>query len=195
MFPESSRRVPRQKTVALHCTAHIHHATVYTAFTPHTYTIAPTPFTYTAPQHLPCSPTPHHSTYTADMHHIHASIVFSLVSKGGVGLAGVGGMHPSAGFVRVRALSLWRHAWFQRGRRTPCRFRASRSALAVAPCEFSTSPANPLRVSCVLKCCRCGAVRILNEPSAGFVRVETLSLWRHANLKRRLRTLCGFRAC
>ena len=41
----------------------------------------------------------------------------------------------------------------------------------------------PLRGSCVSKCSRCGAVRILlslGEPSAEIVRVEALSLWRRA---------------
>ena len=99
-----------------------------------------TQLSYTAPQHLPRSPnyTAHHSTYTADIHHIRASVSFSLISKAGVGLAGVGGMHPSAGFVRVRAL-----------------YR--------------------LRVLCVSKRSRCGAVGILAwDPSAGFLRVEWL---------------------
>ena len=47
-------------------------------------------------------------------------------------------------------------------------------ALAVAPCEFSTSPTNPLRRFCVSDRSRCGAVRIL-----------------HAGR----RTLCENRAC
>ena len=82
---------------------------------------------------------------------------------------------PSAGFVRVEAFLPWRRANFQRRRRTLCKDRACRSALAVAPCES----ANPLRVSCVSKRSRCGAVKIFNfvgEPSAGFVRVKALSL-------------------
>ena len=44
---------------------------------------------------------------------------------------------------------------------------------------------------------RCGAVRILKtrvEPSAGFVRVESLPLWRRANFERELRTLSLFLA-
>ena len=59
------------------------------------------------------------------------------------------------------------------------------SALAVAPCEFVLSAANPLRRSCVSKRSRCGAVRIClerGEPSAEIVRVEALSLRRRANL-------------
>ena len=68
-FPKAPRRVPRQNAVDLHtpqhlrhCTYrdHIHHATVYTALTP---------LTYTAPQHLPRSPCTHHNTYTAHIHH------------------------------------------------------------------------------------------------------------------------------
>ena len=35
------------------------------------------------------------------------------------------------------------------------------------PCEFSTSPANPLRVSCVLLRSRCGAMRSLNVAPRG----------------------------
>ena len=75
---------------------------------------------------------------------------------------------------------------------------ACRIALAVAPCKFSTLPVNLLRGSCVSNCTRCGAVRIFNmvsEPSAGIVRVETLSLWPRANFQRRRRTLCGDRPC
>ena len=44
---------------------------------------------------------------------------------------------------------------------------------------------------------RCGAVRIAcaaGEPSAGFVRVESLPLWRRANFERELRTLSLFLA-
>ena len=152
-FPESSAKgsstknsgfaLRRSQTPrhSLHSTytAHIHHST-YTA-----------PLTYTTPQHLPRPPTPHHSTYTADIHHVQASILLSLISKAGVGLAGVGGMHPSAGFVRVGALSLWRRANSKARRRTLCGFRARLFARAVAPCVFSRLPANPLRVSCVSK--------------------------------------------
>ena len=76
---------------------------------------------------------------------------------------------PSAGIVRVGALSLWRRANFLRGRRTLCGYRACRSALAVAPCAFARSPTNPLRVG-------------------------ALSLRRRANFLRRRRTLCGDRA-
>ena len=76
--------------------------------------------------------------------------------------------------MRVEALSLWRRANFLRRRRTLCGDRACRSALAVAPCELSTWPTNPLRGSCVS-----GA----------------LSLWRRANFRRSRRTLCGDCAC
>ena len=68
---------------------------------------------------------------------------------------------------------------------TLCGDRACRSAVAVAPCEFVLTAANRLRRSCVSKRSRPGAVRIclqLGEPSAEIVRVETLSLWRGANL-------------
>ena len=44
---------------------------------------------------------------------------------------------------------------------------------------------------------RCGAVRIglvAGEPSAGFVRVESLPLWRGASFERKLRTLSLFSA-
>ena len=105
---------------------------------------------------------------------------------------------PSAGIVRVGALSLWRRANFLRGRRTLCRDCACRIALAVAPCEFSTWPTNPLRGSCVSERSRCGAVRIFyvaDEPSAEIARVESHSLWRRANFLRGRRTLCGDCAC
>ena len=52
---------------------------------------------------------------------------------------------PYAGIVRVEALSLWRRANFQRGRRTLCGDRACRNAVAVAPCEFSPSCGEALR--------------------------------------------------
>ena len=90
---------------------------------------------------------------------------------------------PSAGIVRVGSLSLWRRANLSWSRRTLCGDRACRSALAVAPCEFALTLANPLRRSCVSKRSRCGAVRIClepDEPSAEIVRVEALSLWRRA---------------
>ena len=45
---------------------------------------------------------------------------------------------------------------------TLCGDRACRIALVVAPCEFSTSPANPLQGSCASNRSRCGAVRIVN---------------------------------
>ena len=69
-----------------------------------------------------------------------------------------------------------------------------RNAHAMAPCKFSTSPANLLRRLCVSDRSRCGAVRICNvarKPSAEIVRVGSLSLWRRANFQRRPRTLCG----
>ena len=68
----------------------------------------------------------------------------------------------------------------------------------MAPCEFSTSPTNIVRGSCVSERSRCGAVRIsklADEPSAGIVRIGALSLWRRANLHAGRRTLCGDRAC
>ena len=105
---------------------------------------------------------------------------------------------PSAEIVRVEALSLWRRANLSWSRRTLCGDPACRSALAVAPCEFILSAANPLRRSCVSKRSRCGAVRIcldLGEPSAEILRVEALSLWRRANLSWSRRALCGDRAC
>ena len=105
---------------------------------------------------------------------------------------------PSAEIVRVEALSLWRRANLSWSRRTLCGDRARRSALAVAPCEFVLSAANPLRRSCVSKRSRCGAVRIcldLGEPSAEILRVEALSLWCRANLSWSRRALCGDRAC
>ena len=93
---------------------------------------------------------------------------------------------PSAEIVRVGALSLWRRANFNSCRRTFCGDCACRIALAVAPCEFESSAANPLRRLCVSNRSRCGAVRISNlvdEPSAEIVRVESLSLCRRANFK------------
>ena len=105
---------------------------------------------------------------------------------------------PSAEIVRVGAPSLWRRAIFLRGRRTLCGDCACRSALAVAPCEFSTWPANPLRRLCVSERPRCGAVRIFyvaDKPSAEIVRVGAPSLWRRAIFLRGRRTLCGDCAC
>ena len=68
----------------------------------------------------------------------------------------------------------------------------------MAPCEFQSSPTNPLRGSCVSGRSRCGAVRIsklADEPSAGIVRVGALSLWRRENFLRRRcvseRSRCG----
>ena len=92
---------------------------------------------------------------------------------------------PSAEIVRVEALSLWRRANLSWSRRTLCGDPACRSALAVAPCEFVLTLANPLRRSCASKRSRCGAVRIClgrGEPSAEIVRVGSLSLWRRAHL-------------
>ena len=109
---------------------------------------------------------------------------------------------PSAGIVRVGSLSLRRRANFKAGQRTLCGDRACWSALAVAPCELSTWPTNPLRGSCVselavapceLSTCltnplrglcvsdrsRCGAMRIsklAEEPSAGIVRRNALAV-------------------
>ena len=80
---------------------------------------------------------------------------------------------PSAEIARVDSLSLWRRANFPRGPRTLCGDSACRIALAVAPCEFSTSPTNPLRRLVLVDCSRCGA----------------------ANFLRRRRTLCGDCAC
>ena len=85
---------------------------------------------------------------------------------------------PSAEIVRVEALSLWRRANLSWSRRTLCGDPACRSALAVAPCEFVLTLANPLRRSCASKRFRCGAVRIClgrGEPSAEIVRVGLLS--------------------
>ena len=68
-------------------------------------------------------------------------------------------------------------------RRTLCGDPACRSAVAVAPCKFVLSSANPLRRSRVSKRSRCGAVRMrlaLDEPSAEMLRVEALSLWRRS---------------
>ena len=90
---------------------------------------------------------------------------------------------PSAEIVRVEALSLWRRANLSWSRRTLCGDPACRSALAVAPCEFVLTLANPLRRSCASDRSRCGAVRIClgrGEPSAEIVRVGSLSLWRRA---------------
>ena len=98
---------------------------------------------------------------------------------------------PSAEIVRVESLSLWRRAKLQLRPRTLCGDCACRVALAVAPCEFATSPTNPLQRLCVSNRSRCGAVRICNfarEPSAEIGRVESLSLWRRANLQL---TVCG----
>ena len=63
-----------------------------------------------------------------------------------MGLAVVGGMHPSVGIVRVETLSLRRRANFQAPRRTLCVDRVCRQALAEALCEFSSLPASPLAV-------------------------------------------------
>ena len=105
---------------------------------------------------------------------------------------------PSAEIVRVGSLSLWRRANLKARGRTLCGDCACRIALAVAPCDFFTWPTNPLRRLCVSDRSRCGAVRffyLAREPSAEIVRVESLSLWRRANLKARGRTLCGDCAC
>ena len=101
---------------------------------------------------------------------------------------------PSAGFVRVEALSLWQRANFNVVRQTLCGSRACRSTLVVAPFEFQRRPANPLQVSCMSKGSRCGALRIStssSKPSAGFVRVEALSLWQRANFNVVRRTSAG----
>ena len=105
---------------------------------------------------------------------------------------------PSAEIMRGGSLSLRRRANFLRGPRTLCGDRACRIALAVAPCGFSTWPANPLRRLCVSERSRCGAVRmfyVADEPSAEIVRVGSLSLWRRANFLRGRRTLCRDCAC
>ena len=107
---------------------------------------------------------------------------------------------PSAEIVRVESLSLWRRANLKARGRTLCGDCACRIALAVAPCEISTWPANPLRRLCASNRSRRGAVRIsklADEPSAEIVRVESLSLslWRRANFLRGRRTLCGDCAC
>ena len=68
-FPESTAEASASKKGSLAHTAHIHHAAVYTALTP---------LTYTAPQHLHRSPCRHHSTYTADIHHATALTSLAL---------------------------------------------------------------------------------------------------------------------
>ena len=103
---------------------------------------------------------------------------FYVAEKPTAGIVRVGALslwrRVHAGIVRVGALSLWRRANFLRRRRTFCGDCACRSALAVVLCEFSTSPPHPLRGSVVSDRSRCGAVRIM-----------------HAGR----RTLCGDRAC
>ena len=74
-------------------------------------------------------------------------------------------------------------------------FRACRIAPVVAKCVISSSPANPLRISCVSNRSRRGTVLMAQssgEPSAGFVRVESLPLWHRANLTAVRRTSAGF---
>ena len=84
----------------------VHQSTYYHAIPRHStsiYTTAPTPLTYTTPQHLHRSHTLHYryySTYTAHMHHVQACVLFW-----------VGRMHLFAGFAHVEALSLWRHVF------------------------------------------------------------------------------------
>ena len=104
---------------------------------------------------------------------------------------------PLQVFVDVESFSLLFCAKFRCRGRTLCGFRVCRSALIVVPCEVSTSSANLLQVSCVSKRSHCGAMRIFHfvrERSAGFVRVDTLSLWRRVNFQRALRTLSQFSA-
>ena len=78
---------------------------------------------------------------------------------------------PSAEIVRVEALSLWRRANLSWSRRTLCGDPACRSALAVAPCEFVLTLANPLRRSCASKRSRCGAVCVSDRSRCGAVRI------------------------
>ena len=101
---------------------------------------------------------------------------------------------PSPGFARVEKLSFWCHANFKARRQTLCGSRACRNTLAVTRCESQSSPANPLRGSCVSKrsAACCGAMQIsklVGELSGGFMRVETLSLvlggWRRWRVERR----------
>ena len=58
---------------------------------------------------------------------------------------------PSAGFTRMRSLSLWHRANFQCRSRKLCGFRKRRIALAATPREFQRHPRNPLRVLCVAR--------------------------------------------
>ena len=107
-------------------------------------------------------------------------------------------------------------------RRSLCGDPACRSALAVAPCEFVLSSANPLQRSCVPKRSRCGAVQntscsrrsLCGDPACRSALAvapcefvlssanpranlfcEALSLWRRAGASRSRRTLCGDPAC
>ena len=95
--------------------------------------------TYTAHIHCtkytPAPTQPTYSTYIVTPHRVHQiahtdSIVFYLISQPGLGLAGVGGVHPSAGMVRVETLSLWRRANFQARGRSLCGDRVGFNALA-----------------------------------------------------------------
>ena len=93
---------------------------------------------------------------------------------------------PSAeiGVVEVQKLEVF-FAFFA----VPARPSAEIGVVEVQKLEvflcFLRCPRGPLRRSCVSKCSRCGAARILlslGEPSAEIVRVEALSLWRRAVL-------------
>ena len=111
-------------------------------------------------------------------------------------------LQPSTGF--VKSLSLWHRSFEFQGHpanplrvsrvlrrsrcgavristspgalsRTLCGFRTCRIALAVAPCEFQRRPANLVHVGTLLLSRRAN-FKTRRQPSAGFVRVEALSI-------------------
>ena len=126
-FSKAPRKVPRQKTVAVLTPQHLSHS--------HT------------PQHL------HRTTYTTTPtpHHAHqrtctVSIIFDLFFLPRVGLAGLGGMHPSAGIVRVEALSLWRTlSLFSAGGSTGAHFaeRTAKASSSTNACLAYTTATAP----------------------------------------------------
>ena len=111
-------------------------------------TKAPTPLKFTAPstpQHQVC-----HSTYIA---HIHISTY--IAPRTAQHLHRPHTIRTQENLRRLYCTLSYFLAWggFGGGRWDApfCGDRACRNALAEAPCEFSSSPTNPLRGSCVSK--------------------------------------------
>ena len=159
-------------------TAHLHCATAFAHIAP----LAPLTYTMHTPLHLHRSPT-HHYTYTAHLHC--AAACAHIASLAPLTYTTPQHLHTSHHVYCTHHYTYTAHLH---------RATAFAHIAFTSPSIFSFFKAgvgssgivgrHPLRVSCASHRSCSGAVRIskLNsEPSAGFVRVASLPLWRRAN--------------